>query len=265
MDDSARGLRVEFYVCLLRIAIDRYVRTGELNDVSDSLARLLEVEIASKLGSVLPIADDFRRYFCYTREVNDLLRSYEVSLRLIFDALAEASHVRKGHVSLDTWLAFLRGALIIGIDVSDREAILCFGWSRMVVHDNLSVGGKTKESCLPFEGFLEALCRISTHKALPTHEEIDAAGEPDAGTFLISLRENAVDMYNAFLEDPKNRIEWGEDPRNPIEPVHMRVEHFIHLVIRTVEGYSGGGGESNMIVSDKEMKKWCNDNLKATK
>ena len=72
-------------------------------------------------------------------------------------------------------------------------------------------------------------------------------------------------MYNAFLEDPKNRIEWGEDPRNPIEPVHMRVEHFIHLVIRTVEGYSGGGGESNMIVSDKEMKKWCNDNLKATK
>ena len=140
-NDNSRGLsRVEFYVCLLRIAIDRYVRSGEIPDVSDALNTLLSVQIAARLGTLLPVADDFRRDHCYTVPLNASLKRYEGSLRSIFDTLSDVSRVRE-HVSLEVFLAFVRAAGLIAVDVSDREAILCFGWSRMVVHDPQSLKG----------------------------------------------------------------------------------------------------------------------------
>ena len=112
-------------------AVDKYVKAGEIVDVSDALSRLLSVDLIAKLGSLLPPADSFRHDVCYTPEVTDVLRRHEGSLRTIFDALARATRV-KNYVSLDVWLTFLRTTRIVQIDFSDRNAILCFSWSRMV-------------------------------------------------------------------------------------------------------------------------------------
>lgn len=181
-----------------------------------------------------------------------VLRRHEASLRAIFDVLSAASRVRK-HVSLEIWLAFLHAAELISVDVSDREAVLCFGWSRPVVHDEQSAAGKVKATCLPFEGFCEALCRVATLKALPTLAEVDAAGEPDAGAFLLNLRDESGDQFAAFLAEPRSRIEWGDEPRG--ESVAQRVEHLLHLIIRIVEG--NNVRDSNMRISSKEMGDWA--------
>ena len=53
------------------------------------------------------------------------------------------------HVSLEVFLAFVRAAGLIAVDVSDREAILCFRWSRMVVHDPQSLQGYASPATEP--------------------------------------------------------------------------------------------------------------------
>ena len=44
-----------------------------------------------------------------------------------------------------------------------------------------------QENNLPFEGFLEALCRLSMLKALPTDAELEETGCSDAGVFMQRL------------------------------------------------------------------------------
>ena len=67
---------------------------------------------------------------------------------------------------------------------------------------------------LPFEGFLEALCRLSILKALPTAAELAEAEEPDAGSFLINLEESDQVTYAAFLKVDAGPRAW-EPPTLP--------------------------------------------------
>jgi len=264
-NDSKVGLsRVEFYVAFVHMAIERYIRSGELHDVSESLSRLLNVEISARMGKSLPVADDFRRLHCYVRETNNALKVHEASLRIIFDALAfsTASKVKK-LLNLDTWLGFLRALNIIHLDLSDRKAILAFAWSRPVVHDGFSVAGGLKENNLPFEGFLEAICRVSTLKALPTTAEVSASGEADAGTFMLALEHGDSANFHAFLEDSKTHVEWGEEPRG--EPVDVRVTYLLQMMFRKIDKHAhdhAGASDAVLQVTQTAMSSWVRHNLK---
>jgi len=260
--DSQHGLnRVEFHVCLLRVAIDRYIKTGAMKDVSDALCRLLKVEVSARLGKYLPMPDDFRKDHCYVNDTNLVLRSHERSLRAIFDTLATVSRV-KNHINKEVWIAFLHGANLTGADVSDRDALLCFAWSRMVVHDGQSMAGRIKETCLPFEGFMEALCRFSTFKSLPIEREVQEANEQDAGTFLLNLCEVDNAKFQVFIQELGHRIEWedqlsgGQLPGG--EPVSKRVEHLIHLIVRTIERHLDRPWSEDMDISNAQMLRWVN-------
>ena len=104
------------------------------------------------------------------------------------------------------WKTFLRALGFIGVDVTERDATLCFMWSVMAVIDNSTRTGSIKEKNCP-EGFLEALCRIATLKSLPYDSEIDQVGCADAGTYMSWFRRTDFAAYTKMVKD--RACEWG--------------------------------------------------------
>ena len=157
MSDSDAGAkknalgRVEFVAALVVVAINKYVRSGALADVSEAVDRLFTDQIVRKLGPKLPVPDDLRGKHLYTQEVAEVLESHEASLRLIFNTLAEMDRPRN-LLSFHMWKTFLRALGFIGVDVTERDATLCFMWSVMAVIDNSTRTGSIKEKNLPSKG-----------------------------------------------------------------------------------------------------------------
>ena len=98
-----------------------------------------------------------------------MLETHKKSLQAVFDGIADSGGVI-GHskervmVGYTEFHMFLKNARILGKDVSDREAKLCFAWSRMSTFDSRSTKGFLRENNLPFEGFVEAIIRIAMCK-----------------------------------------------------------------------------------------------------
>lgn len=115
--------------------------------------------------------------------------------------------------------------------LSDREAARCFIWSIMCVINGQSEDGRLRETHLPFEGFLEAVCRLAALTPLPTDEELADTGVQDAGLYMIYLSIRDPDAYQALLSERVGA--WGRTPDN--QPFHRCVEHLITLMLRRVE------------------------------
>lgn len=105
------------------------------------MTRLLSVDIAAHLPAcALVDPNTFRKLQLYSAEVNFVLRWHEPSLRIVFGSMAEVSRTpRLGQgaktplLDLRGWLRLLAATQIIGVDVTERDAVLCFCWARMVV------------------------------------------------------------------------------------------------------------------------------------
>jgi hypothetical protein len=69
------------------------------------------------------------------------------------------------------------------------------------VDDPNTERGRRMEQWLPFEGFLEALCRVAMLKALPTMPEVVGAGFSDAGQWLYHLRMADEEAYERLLNE----------------------------------------------------------------
>lgn len=141
----------------------------------------------------------------------------------------------------------MRKLQLVDDDLSDRDAKLCFVFSRMCVIDGESARGRAKESHLPFEGFLEALCRLAALKALPTDEEVKAAGHADAGGYLLQLRDEKPNLYEALLRE--RAVPLGGQLA---QPIWRCVDHLVSLMIRTIE--EGTAGKDDLQLSEHEAK-----------
>lgn len=110
-----------------------------------------------------------------------------------------------------------------------------------------------KEENLPFEGFLEALCRMATVKVLPTDDEVSDNGCSDAGTYIRWLELN--DRIALSRLQNERACEFGQWPD---QPLHRCVDHLIHMIIRTIENTDESGGGS-VVLSAAEFKLWAQD------
>jgi hypothetical protein len=138
----------------------------------------------------------------------------EAELRVIFDFMAcfgsKGKLVRDKvpTITLLEWLSSLKHLNFIGPDVSERDSLRCFSWSRMVVEDSQTPNGHFKNTVLPFEGFMEAVCRVAAQKALPTKEELNAPEE--CGQWMVELRTTRATDYDEMLM--QRATEWGSPP-----------------------------------------------------
>ena len=241
-DNSDKALsRCEFLECLVRLAVMKYVLPGTMRDISDALSVLFAKDIWPTLDpGVFCSPDEFRRESCYSREICELLSAYLPSLKLIFNNSSSVSRVQGLSaaackklgllMSLGQWKRLMRVLKIVGPDVTERDVMLCFVLARMSVVDGYSGRGQLKEQNLSFEGFVEAICRASMLKSLPTDEEVEKAGFSDAGSFLLHLQATAPSRYRTIIEERAS--DWGKAP--PL-PRARCVEGFVTLLIRSAE------------------------------
>ena len=260
-DKMSRLSRVEFYCALVKIAIKKYIDTQKLKDVAAAVTRLLERDLIPKLRPAHQPPNNFRLTHLYSPPVETVLRPRLASLRNIFDGLASRSPMMRKYnlISQPFWLSFLRAARLCGVDATDRDATLCFSWSRMVVINELTEIGNLRQENLPFEGFLEALARFAGLKALPTDEQIAAMSSSkakNAAIWLEDLQMNDTDGYNSFLQ--KNKCEWGAERKAKSQPLHRQLDHLLDLIYRVLLKDDVAGVEE---VSAEAMRRWMEKEL----
>ena len=232
-DDKRQRLsRVEFMTALVHIAIRKYATPKKLWP-ADAMRCLLEETIIPRLRRVHTPPSDFRLRHLYGKEVARVLTAHLVSLRTMFEGLVtrgqqrEARSYRLLHVA--EWLAFLRAAGMVGGDLSERDATLAFAWSRMCVADERTELGAVQAECLPFDGFVEVLCRISALKATPSDAELGKA--KNAAEYLESLRVSDAEAYSALLKERARPF--GCEPAQPLDRC---MHHLMSMLIRAISG-----------------------------
>ena len=235
--------RTEFFVALIRLAINRSVRTKRELDVARALENLLNQIEKRVSGPCIASPNDFRKRLAYGIEINQVLRLHETQLRSLFAMLAEITpYSRKDDpiVGYYSWVEFLREVQLLGSDLPERSATLCFAWSRTLVVDPRAdkqglLSGRAKEAGLPFEGFLEAMVHAAALKALPTDEEVrtrPGIHPRHAGVYIHELQTQDRYEYIAMLEQRTGT--WGHVPKD--EPLlHQRVAHLIALILHAID------------------------------
>ena len=116
----------------------------------------------------------------------------------------------------------------------------------LIISADKSNASRVKRTHLGFEDFLEALCRVAVLKALPTDEELHAAGDDgaghpfNAGTYLLELAASRPAEYVQMLRE--RATEWGAPPAQPMERC---VEHLVHIMaVHCQGGLLRRGGDS---------------------
>ena len=248
--------RTEFLIALIHLAINKYVLTKAETDVSDALDRLIGIDITSQLTDAHAHPDSFRRAYLYSQPVAQVFQFHEPSLRQIFIAIARCGGIKNSSaetMDLKEWMASLHAMEIVGADLTDREAVMCFVWSRMAVADTTSLRGVIKDSSLKFEDWLEAIARLACLKALPTCQEIRDAGCTTTGEYMDMLHEQDEAAYCDLLKGKERKTEWGGVPTH--QPFFHTLSHMIELMICRIEkklGVTGG----DMQISETEMARW---------
>ena len=179
----------------------------------------------------------------------DQHRSLDFGRAEIIVALANLVH---GPLHKRNRHAFTREELfrLLNKDVSERDASLCLMSSRMCVANPYSVRGHMTSTGIPFEGFLEALVRLSCLKALPTDEEIADAGQETAASFLSWLaQEDEMRLMKIIGE---RGTPFGAEPPQPPERC---VDHLISIIVREILD-EANATKKTLKVSIGEVRTW---------
>jgi len=248
-------MRFEFLQVLARLAINKYVKSGEVPDVSDAIEHLIHTNLLGMLPDDAKHDEDvFRRARLYKIPVADMLRKYQKPLRVLFDFYARsgsndlANREKNTLLSQTEWTVMLHECGVIDHELTEREGRLCFIWSQTLVTDE--VKRREKMIHLSFVDFLEALCRLCCFKALPTQQLLDKVGASTAAQYFEQVRNGLVDEL-----DRLSPLDYREEEVStaPLEPV---VEMMITLLLDRLDsdGGLGGGGDGKITAIDLGTK-----------
>lgn len=244
--------RVEFFVALLNIAVSRYILVGHASNLQEAMLYLLVGDLESVLNGegalkakVFVDPAPFREEFCYKYPVTLVFLQRLTALRRVFHIICRASDSASlKMLSVDDWMNFLRGINLFTGELTEREGTLCFSWSRSVCEDETTKRGYINDTCLPFEGFLEALARLAVLTTMPTDDELAAAGyvsevdsdHPDApppsmaGPYLVDLKLSHEVKYKELCS--REHSEWGDDPKR--QPMERRIAHLLSIIFHAL-------------------------------
>lgn len=250
--------RSDFLQVIVRAAIAKYVLSKEVLDVSRAVQKLIEVDIRPRANPrMFSPANQFRELI-YVEEVCVVLRRHEASLRLIYEELCalkprtlEHNGLANRLISYPNFLDGLRLFNLVNVDLAERIGTASFVASRMKTINDQLPKSRIKTMHLNFLDFLEALCRLSSIKALPTEEEIQEAGYEDAGTYMLQLALEEPDEYQELLRMRGGT--WGCRPT--LQPIDRCVEFMCHLLIVQCQGGLERKENSDLVLTEK-LAKW---------
>ena len=247
--------RAEFLHCLARAGVMRYVLSGECADVSSAVARLFEDVLCPRADPKLfATADAYRAAHTYVEPVDVVLRRHEATLRLVYEqtcALYGSNNaLARRMAGVYEWRTFLKLFGLLAADLTERDATLAFAACRMRVVDLERRNGLVRHTHLTFEDFLEALCRVAGLKALPTDEEVAAAGSGNAGTHLLRMASDSPPDYERLLNERATL--WGSPPA--LQPLARCVEHLCHMMIVHCQGGLRRPPNAKMALTVREVQ-----------
>lgn len=228
--------RREWIEMLVRMAVLRFVSTGEFTSVPAALRQLINFKFLPNVNRhAIYDRRMYRNEHCYIQDVDDILQSYKESLMAIFTIYARG----EGHVgdkmddlkilSYVEWKDLVKEFKLIGNDFTTTEQDLAFTWSRMRVLDDRKLASRRKVHQICFEDFLEVIVHCACFMCLPTDMQIYEHGFEDAGAMILTLRNDRPAEYAAFLSQNMRR---SDEPLN--QPIFRLVDHMCTLMIRTV-------------------------------
>jgi len=253
-------VRHEFLQAVVRIAIARFVDTGQVPDVSDSVQALCDlirqgVPIEAKQNSNL-----FRTKHCYHVHTDRVLQREWINLKAIFDTYAKTNTdlsdtlQSSSMLSIGEWMRFLGDVgLLQSGQISVFGAKMAFMWSRVRMQRNITDRSEMRLRSLHFEDFLEAFVRVATIIALPTDHELEESGAADAYEYLKAI---SGDMgaksrkLEAYVQEYKSG--WLNEPR---QGAFRCVHHFANFMVRTIEGNTSRSlhGQADMKTTAGEL------------
>jgi hypothetical protein len=253
--------RVQFVGALVHVAIARYIKSRELSNVATAVHRLITRDILPRSPSCAIMGPDaFRIAHCYTAETSEVLAKHDGALRSIFHVIASGGRSSK-LLGIDEWCRYLDGVGFMAADLSPREARLAFVWSRTAVIDGRTGRGRLREVQIPFEGFMEAICRVAIMKSLPLDDEVEAFGERNgfthAGGYMAWASGRDAVAFADFVR--QRTTPWGVE--NRYQPTHRCVDHVIAMMIHAMQPKPAGDKDEDtrrddLDLSEKEAIAW---------
>jgi len=196
-------MRFEFLQVLIRLAVNKYIKSGETADVSDSLKMLITRNLIGQLPEESRHdVDIFRRTRLYRVRVEALLVKNQGWLTKIFTHYAASSDdgadIMDGNksklLSMDEWINFAYDVGLVDTEVPERMIRLCYIWSQTYVTDEIKKREKLTNAMIV--DFYEMICRLCTFKSLPTQSHLDKADVKSTNEFFDVVRNGLVEEAN---------------------------------------------------------------------
>lgn len=244
--------RFEFLEALIRIAINAFIKTGEMTHVADAVERLLKDKVLAHMDPGSQACHDrdlWRRQRLYTEECDLVLREFQAELHRVFNwyvGTKVASSQRATRLTIKNFLNMLEQLGLLNDDFTQREATLCFTWSRMLVGDELL--SRDKYITITFTDFLEVMGRCADMVSLPTTGDMARVGAGNCYEYYELCKSNGIQP----VRRPSGT--WSVPPTRPLaDKLRLYCSLAIHRFRVARDEIAGGaGGDESAAVDGRQ-------------